>query len=104
MISLWYANTGEDFKILKTPKDLIILTSEQIEFNVSTMTGDVISVVGKYDDIICVVFANRRFAFSKEQALKIFGDIIGKTKEPPKIKPAQISCKNDCSKCKLCHK
>lgn len=104
MISLWYTNIGEDFKILKCPDKLLILTSEQTEFSVKTLIGSTIPVVGKSDDVIYAVFAQRRLAFSKKDALKIMGDITGKTKKEPVIRTASVSCQHDCSQCKICHK
>ena len=104
MISLWYANPGEDFKILKCPDKLMILTSEQTEFSLKTLVGNTLPVVGKNDDVIYAVFAQKRFAFSKTDALKIMGDIKGKTEKPPTIMGASVSCRNDCSQCKICRK
>jgi len=103
MISLWYSNPGEDFKLLKCPEKMVVVTAELAEFNMQTLKGNTLPVVAKQDDVIYAVFAKRRLAFTKEQALKIFGEITGKTATSPEIKTAPLPCPHDCSKCSGCH-
>ena len=103
MISLWYANPGEDFKLTKIPTKTVVITAELAEFDMQTLIGNTLPVVAKQDDVIYAVFAKRRLAFSKEQALKIYGDITGKTATPPEINTAPTPCSHDCSKCSGCH-
>jgi hypothetical protein len=102
MLSLWLSNPGEDFKIEKYNDNMLIVTADRAEFNLREIAKDVLPVVGKNNDTVYVVFKGRRLAFPKKQALKIYGNILGPTKEPPQIMTAPENCSRSCCKCKGC--
>ena len=103
MIPLWYASTGESFKIEKYTRDMPLVTSERMEFRLKAASTRPLPVIGKEKDVLYIAFAGKRFAIEKGSAMQIFGNITGKTKGVPKIMAAPAPCLHDCSKCSGCN-
>ena len=102
MISIWYANAGEDFRIQKFPKEMVIVTTDNTEISLSKMTQEDVHIVGHDNNYVYVVYSGRRILLSGEEAINISGLITGKTKQAPKIHHAAGTCTHCCSKCKGC--
>ena len=102
MIPMWMTAPGEDFKAQKFDERTVFVTADGVELRFETLARYALPVIGKTDDTLYFAFMGQRVAVPREQAMRIHGTILGKTKEPPQIRSAPASCPHDCSRCKGC--
>ena len=102
MIALWMANPGEDFRISKYDDRTVFVTAEGVEMGFGAVARYPLPIIGKTKDTMYLAFFGQRVAIPKEQAMRMQGEILGKTQVAPEIRTAPASCPHDCSHCNGC--
>lgn len=101
MIPLWLANPGEDFRIEAIKGSMSLLTANGKELDMKALQGCVLPITAKNAGNIYGVFHGHRIAFRQDWAMRIRGNVIGKTETSPEILTAE-PCTHHCAGCSRC--